>query len=296
MQGCAIQADHNVSSDRLTAQGRTMHSETTTATAEQAHELTTWKISDYFTRRMPLERPIGLLLLLPTCPILLMLAVVVRATSRGPAIYRQQRVGKEGKPFDVYKLRTMIDNAEHISGPVWCQPGDSRITPVGKLLRLLHLDELPQLLNVVRGEMSLVGPRPERPEMVETLSQQIPDYVSRLRVLPGITGLAQIELPPDSDQQSVRNKTELDLQYIHSASASQDLRIVCQTVLKMLCLRPTPQPQSSGPKQQLAPCKKRRPQNFRTDGKIQPTQNGGICGGICQSHHKSASRNKLRFR
>ena len=211
--------------------------------------------------------------------------------------------GKDGKPFDVYKLRTMIDDAERICGPVWCQPGDSRITPVGKLLRLLHLDELPQLLNVVRGEMSLVGPRPERPELVETLARQIPDYVARLRVLPGITGLAQVELPPDSDQQSVRNKTELDLQYIHSASVSQDLRIVCQTVLKILGLRPAPQVQPPEPRRQLAPAKKRPPQNFRTDDKIQPIQSDGIsdgisdriCGGICQPPHQPVSRNRLGY-
>jgi lipopolysaccharide/colanic/teichoic acid biosynthesis glycosyltransferase len=271
-----------------------MHGETTTATAEQAHELTSWKIPNYFTRRMPLERPIGLLLLLPTCPILLLLAIVVRASSRGPAMYRQQRVGKDGKPFDVYKLRTMIDNAERLSGPVWCQPGDSRITPVGKLLRLLHWDELPQLLNVVRGEMSLVGPRPERPKMVETLSQQIPEYVSRLRVLPGITGLAQIELPPDSDQQSVHNKTELDLQYIHSASASQDLRIVCSTLLKMVGLRPIRQ---SVPCQQPKPVEKEQVQLFSPPGKVQQTKKGvqpTKKGETSPPAHKRANQNEIR--
>ncbi len=206
--------------------------------ATETDNRTDREVQEYFARRQPLERVLALVLLLPAGPIILMLAMVVRATSRGPAIYRQRRVGKDGKLFAIYKLRTMIDGAERLSGPVWCQPDDSRITPVGRLLRLLHLDELPQLVNVVRGEMSLVGPRPERPELVETLVAQIPDYAERLCVLPGITGLAQIELPPDTDQQSVRKKTELDLYYIQSASASQDMRIVCYTLLKMIGLRP----------------------------------------------------------
>lgn len=203
----------------------------------EAENLTHREVPDYFARRQPLERALALVLLLPASPIILVLAVVVRVTSRGSSIYRQQRVGKDGKTFNIYKLRTMVDGAEHLSGPVWCLPGDSRITPVGRLLRRLHLDELPQLLNVVRGEMSLVGPRPERPELVETLAHTIPHYADRFLVLPGLTGLAQIQLPPDTDQQSVRNKTALDLHYIHCASANQDLRIVCYTLLKVLGLR-----------------------------------------------------------
>ncbi|MEO2048196.1 MAG: sugar transferase [Pirellulales bacterium] len=296
MQGCANQADHNESSDPLKTPEADHAQRNHRGNCGADTRTDTLENSRLFYPPFASGTPNWLLLLLPTCPILLTLAVVVRATSRGPAIYRQQRVGKDGKLFDVYKLRTMIDNAERISGPVWCQPGDSRITPVGKLLRLLHWDELPQLLNVVRGEMSLVGPRPERPEMVETLARQIPDYVSRLRVLPGITGLAQVELPPDSDQQSIRNKTELDLQYIHSASVNQDLRIVCQTVLKMLGLRPAPQVQLRESSRQLAPAKKRSPQNFRTDDKDQPTQSDGICSGICQPPHQSTSRNRLGYR
>ncbi len=198
--------------------------------------LTRKEVPEYFNRRLPLERVLAMALLVPASPVILLLAVVVRVTSHGPAIYRQQRVGKDGRNFEIYKLRTMIVDAERISGPVWCLPGDSRITPVGRLLRVFHLDELPQLVNVVRGEMSLVGPRPERPELVETLAHEIPNYAERLRVPPGITGLAQIQLPADTSRQSVQEKTALDLHYIHTASAGQDLRIVCYTLLKVLGL------------------------------------------------------------
>ena len=162
------------------------------------------EVSDYFVWKAWIMRVIGALLLIMMLPIILLLVLLVRCTSSGPGLYRQGRTGKNGKVFSFYKIRSMYLNAEQITGPVWCLPGDSRITPVGKVLRFLHLDELPQLFNVVRGEMCLVGPRPERPEIIEEILKYLPNYDQRLQVLPGITGLAQINLPPDFDLESVR--------------------------------------------------------------------------------------------
>jgi hypothetical protein len=137
----------------------------------------------------------------------------------------------------MFKIRTMYRDAESVSGPVWCKPRDSRITPLGKLLRVLHLDELPQLINVARGEMDLIGPRPERPIFVAKLQQAIPNYTARLQVLPGVTGLAQINLPPDETMECVRKKLVLDCAYIREASFFLDLRILACTFLRMFAVR-----------------------------------------------------------
>jgi lipopolysaccharide/colanic/teichoic acid biosynthesis glycosyltransferase len=158
-------------------------------------------------------------------------------TSGGGAIYRQVRVGKNGKEFWLYKIRTMYANAEDIGGPQWARPKDTRITPVGRALRFLHLDELPQLVNVVRGEMSLIGPRPERPEFVEQLALAIPNYEERLKVLPGITGLAQINLPADESLESVERKVIIDCDYIEKGNVYLDLRILLCTALRMMGIR-----------------------------------------------------------
>jgi hypothetical protein len=138
----------------------------------------------------------------------------------------------------MYKLRSMRCDAEAGTGPVWAgAAADPRVTPLGYWLRVLHLDELPQLYNVARGEMSLVGPRPERPEFVSVLARKIPGYVDRLEVLPGITGLAQINLPADTDLHSVRCKLVLDQQYIRSAGVVMDVRIILCTLLRLFGLR-----------------------------------------------------------
>src|SRR5688572_17086768 len=182
-----------------------------------------------------LDRAIGAGLLLVSWPLLIVLMIAVKLSSRGPAIYSQKRVGLGGRTFVMYKLRSMRMDAENATGPRWAVIGsDPRITPLGKWLRTLHLDELPQLFNVVRGEMSLVGPRPERPEFVSVLAQQIPDYLDRLQVLPGITGLAQVNLPPDTDLESVRRKLVLDREYVASAGIFLDLRIILCTALRVL--------------------------------------------------------------
>jgi hypothetical protein len=131
----------------------------------------------------------------------------------------------------------MYENAEAIGGPQWAKPKDSRTTPVGRALRFLHLDELPQLLNVVRGEMSMIGPRPERPEFVKKLARAVPQYMERLKVLPGITGLAQVNLPADDSLESVVRKVIIDCEYIENGSASLDFRIFICTALRMMGLR-----------------------------------------------------------
>jgi lipopolysaccharide/colanic/teichoic acid biosynthesis glycosyltransferase len=171
----------------------------------------------------------ALLLTIPALPIVLLSALVVKLTSRGPAFYTQTRVGKNGVRFEILKIRTMIHNCESLTGPRWSMPGDPRITPVGWFLRATHLDELPQLLNVLRGEMSLIGPRPERPEFVPELERAFPVYRQRLNVRPGVTGLAQVQLPPDSDLESVRRKLAHDLYYIRHLSPWLDLRLLACT-------------------------------------------------------------------
>jgi len=163
----------------------------------------------------------------------------VRLTSPGPGVFRQVRVGRNVKLFTMYKLRSMRSDAEKGTGAVWTTPGDARVTKLGAVLRKLHLDELPQLFNVLRGEMSLIGPRPERPEFIRVLEKHIPGYHHRLLVLPGITGLAQINLPPDTDLESVRKKQQLDLEYIRSASLLLDLRMLVSTFLRMIGFRGT---------------------------------------------------------
>jgi lipopolysaccharide/colanic/teichoic acid biosynthesis glycosyltransferase len=136
--------------------------------------------------------------------------------------------------FTILKIRTMIHNCESLTGPRWSMPGDPRITPVGWLLRKTHLDELPQLLNVLRGEMSLIGPRPERPEFVPELERAFPAYRQRLNVRPGVTGLAQVQLPPDTDLESVRRKLAHDLYYIRRLSPLLDLRLLLCTAFYAL--------------------------------------------------------------
>jgi lipopolysaccharide/colanic/teichoic acid biosynthesis glycosyltransferase len=186
----------------------------------------------------PLRRVVdfaaALTLLVLSGPVLLLAALAVRLSSRGPAFYTQARTGRGGRVFTIYKIRTMVDKCECLTGPRWTMPGDPRITPVGWLLRRTHLDELPQLLNVLKGEMSLIGPRPERPEFVATLERVLPGYAARHDVLPVITGLAQVQLPPDTDLDSVRRKLQYDLYYVRSWGGWLDLRISLATLVHMV--------------------------------------------------------------
>jgi lipopolysaccharide/colanic/teichoic acid biosynthesis glycosyltransferase len=173
----------------------------------------------------------ALVLLVVTAPLILLAALLVKLTSPGPAFYTQTRVGRRGRLFTIYKLRTMIHNCESLTGPRWSIPGDPRVTWLGRLLRLSHLDELPQLVNVLRGQMSLIGPRPERPEFVPELAREIPTYRDRLAVRPGVTGLAQVNLPADTELANVRRKLGYDLYYIRNLGFWLDFRILVCTVL-----------------------------------------------------------------
>lgn len=177
---------------------------------------------------------IASVLLILTAPLMLVLMLLVKATSRGPAIFKQLRLGLGGRPYYLYKIRTMAHDCEKLTGPQWSTGKDPRVTPLGRFLRRSHLDELPQLWNVIRRDMSLVGPRPERPEFVAKLEREIPRYAERMNVHPGITGLAQIQLPPDADVDDVRLKLACDLRYIEQMGPFLDLKILIGTTFKVM--------------------------------------------------------------
>lgn len=205
--------------------------------------------------RRALNLAVALIGIILTFPLWLLIGLAIRLTSRGPMIYTQTRVGLDkrstgigdrdprrrhdvgGRPFKIYKFRTMTVDAEHGTGPVWAAKNDCRVTAVGKLLRQYRLDELPQLLNVLRGEMNVVGPRPERPAIVADLRTRIPDYQVRHRVRPGITGHAQVHLEYDSSLDDVKQKVGYDLEYIHRLGFWADLRIMVQTLPVMFFRR-----------------------------------------------------------
>jgi lipopolysaccharide/colanic/teichoic acid biosynthesis glycosyltransferase len=198
---------------------------------------------------------LALLAIIAMMPVMFLVAVLVRMTSRGPVLYTQTRIGLDrrqfatwpqnhrreydlgGQPFTIYKFRTMRVDAEHGRGAVWAQQRDPRVTPVGGLLRQYRLDELPQLLNVLRGEMNIVGPRPERPTIFAELREQIAEYPLRQRAKPGITGLAQINHHYDRSLDDVRTKVHYDLEYIRRQSVGEDLRIMLKTVPVILLRR-----------------------------------------------------------
>ena len=180
------------------------------------------------------ERVIAACLLVVLSPIILVLWITVKATSCGSGFYTQARVGQYGKVFRLVKLRSMCCNAELDGKFRWSTKSDTRVTRLGKILRKLHLDELPQLWNVARGDMSLVGPRPERPEITVSLEKLIPHYHARHRVKPGITGLAQVNLEPDTNINVTRKKQVLDLRYIENSGLWLDLRLIFATGLRVI--------------------------------------------------------------
>ncbi len=208
----------------------------------------------------PLERIAAALMVVVASPVLLMVALAVKVTSPGgPVLFRQERVGLDrrksagsqpasgpdrsvdrrrapavGRPFMMYKFRTMIPDAEKHTGPVWAMERDPRITPLGHLLRKLRLDELPQLFNIAQGQMRLIGPRPERPHFVSQFTAEIPHYADRLKVPPGITGLAQVEREYDATFDHVRTKLKYDLFYVHNRCGLLDLKIILMTLDVML--------------------------------------------------------------
>ncbi len=171
---------------------------------------------------------IGLVLV---SPVILLTAMVIKIVSPGPVFYKQERVGWGGKTFFIYKLRTMRLDAETTSGPVWAKKNDPRLIRFGRIIRKMHLDELPQFFNVLKGEMSIVGPRPERPVFVEKLSKDIPEYKRRINIRPGITGLAQVRHKYDETINDVRKKVKLDLMYMRKMCVMTDIRILLLTII-----------------------------------------------------------------
>ncbi|MGQ9592694.1 MAG: sugar transferase [Planctomycetota bacterium] len=187
-----------------------------------------WKV------KTALETGIATVLLLIFGIPMLAIAAAIRLTSPGPAIYRQKRVGRDGKIFELLKFRTMVDRAEDRTGPVWARKDDDRVTPLGKWLRRFRVDELPQLINILRGEMAFVGPRPERPEFVEELEKKIPYYRHRHFVKPGLTGWAQVAHGYAASVEAAREKLRYDLYYVKHMSIPFDLVIILATVRAVL--------------------------------------------------------------
>lgn len=195
-------------------------------------------------------------------PIMLIAAALVKMTSPGPVFYRQERIGINrrcgerrarggaldldrrgrdrrvlvnfGRPFTIYKFRTMVMDAERGAPPMWARDNDPRITPVGRLLRRSRIDELPQFINVLRGDMSIVGPRPERAYFIGRIEKELPDFHLRLRTKPGITGLAQVQLGYTNTDEGLRQKLHLDLEYIHALGFWTDFKILLRTVFVVL--------------------------------------------------------------
>jgi sugar transferase (PEP-CTERM system associated) len=189
---------------------------------------TTSRLRSFTKRAMDLSLAgVGLLL---TLPVTLLVALAIKLESKGPIIYSQERVGQNGRIFRAHKFRSMVADAEKQSGPVWAEEDDPRITRVGRIIRKIRLDEIPQMYNVIKGEMSFVGPRPERPHFVAQLSAKLPFYRERHKVKPGITGWAQVCYPYGSSEAAALEKLNYDLYYIKHSSLSMDLMIILQTI------------------------------------------------------------------
>lgn len=193
--------------------------------------------SAYEATKRPLEFLAAFVLLILLFPLFVLIALAIKLDSKGPAIYQQKRVGKNNQIFTLYKFRTMIKEAEKF-GPQWAKENDPRITRVGKILRVSHLDELPQLINILKGELSFVGPRPERPEFVEKLKEKIPYYQLRHLVKPGVTGWAQVNYRYASSLKDTQEKLRYDFFYIKNRSFVLDFLIILKT-LKLIFSKPS---------------------------------------------------------
>lgn len=193
--------------------------------------------------RAPIEMACALILAIALSPLLVLIAILIKLTSRGPAIFRQVRVGEYGKPFTLYKFRSMIANtpdgsAEASTGAVWKTANDPRFTKIGRLLERTHLDELPQLLNIMKGEASFVGPRPERPAFVATLEEKIPYYGLRHLMKPGIAGWAQLNYKYGASEEDAYEKLRYDLYYLKNRSLSLDLSVIVKTAKLFIVKNP----------------------------------------------------------
>jgi len=179
---------------------------------------------------------ISLFIIIVFSPVIIFTAFVIKLTSKGPVLYFQTRLGRQGKAFKVYKFRSMVTNAEE-SGPIWAEKDDPRVTAFGKFMRKLRLDEMPQFFNVLMNEMSIVGPRPERPYFVEQLKKEIPYYTRRLSVKPGITGWAQVKHTYDTSVDDVKKKLQYDFYYIENMSLSLDFKIMMNTLFVIFSMK-----------------------------------------------------------
>ena len=192
-------------------------------------------VSGKLTKRI-LDVTISFFTLLFLSPVLLIVSVIIKIDSNGPVLYRQIRVGRKGKEFQMYKFRSMKATAEEY-GPEWSGENDPRITRIGKVLRRTYIDEVPQMINVLKNEMSLIGPRPERPFFVEQLKKEIPYYYKRLTVKPGITGWAQIKHKYDSSLEDVKTKIQYDFYYIENMSLKLDFKIMINTIIVIFLMK-----------------------------------------------------------
>jgi len=189
-------------------------------------------IDTFYVKRLKriLDILIAIFGILIISPLWILIAVVIKINSKGPVFYKQERCGKNGQNFNIYKFRSMVVDAEEGTGPVWADIQDHRITKSGAFLRRLHLDETPQLINIIKGEMSFIGPRPERPYFIEKLQSEYPFYQRRLKIRPGISGWAQIKQPFDTSIKDVRQKLKYDFYYIENISLRLDLKILINTI------------------------------------------------------------------
>ena len=197
---------------------------------------TTFILKHFYVRKVKVifDVVFAIVLLIIGLPLWFFIACVIKLDSKGPVFFKQVRLGKNNEKFTLIKFRTMIENAEIETGPVWTDKKDPRITFVGKWLRRFYLDEVPQLFNVLKGEMSIVGPRPERPYFAEQLVKKYPSYLDRLLVKPGLTGWAQINQSYDMSIKDVGQKLKYDFYYIENLSFIFDLQIMIKTILVVL--------------------------------------------------------------
>ena len=190
-------------------------------------------------RKRSLDIVVGSIGVLLLAAMFLPVAILIKLTSAGPVFYRQRRVGRDGREFELIKFRTMTHDAEAEDGPVWAQPNDPRVTRVGGMLRRLYIDEFPQWINVLKGDMSVVGPRPERPELMGQILDVVPNFGQRLKAKPGITGIAQINYKYTNTMIEARNKLRHDVIYINAASLTLDLQLILRTLRRVWLFKGT---------------------------------------------------------